>query len=457
MKLTQFSAQRASVCLFCTLVLCCELPAQEQSSQPTLKVLYTFKAAGGTPTAIVEVSRGLFMGITATSPGLFSITSGGDYHFFYIFPPERSGLGALGLAPALNGQVYGSAASSGPVTKFSELFSVSVNGKVTTYPYNGPTQGGAEYPIQHPDNHLYTFFGLPAAPPAFTRLDYEGNPTYLYSFSASQGFPYAAVLGANGDFYGVSLMNNTANAGIFHLTAAGAFSWLVPSFTTNGVNYLISLIEAGNGNFYGTLPTGGSPPAGTIYQVTPSGTMTTLHQFTQVQIGIPETLLEASDGMLYGTTRGQYAAGFQGYSSIFRLNPTSGQFQTLFNFKDQALGECECRVVQGSDGKLYGVSEEAGTYQGGTIWVFDAGLPPPKPRIGSVIPPNGAIGQQVLLWGTSLLGAMAVSFNGTAAEHFGVASSQGVWAWVPNGATSGPITVTTPNGSFTTTESFTVE
>ena len=449
----------ASVCLLSALGAADRLVAQIPSSQPTLKVLYTFKALGGTPTAIVEVSPGTFFGTTATSPGLFSITSGGNYQFFYTFPPNSSGLAVIGLTPALNGQTYGASSNLGTVPTFSELFSIAGSTKVAAYPYNPATHGGPIDPeVQSPDGYLYAIFGVRGGTPTFNRLDYSGNPTALYTFASAQGTPYSAMFLGGGDaFYGLSMMNNTADAGIFRLTASGSFSWLVPSFPTNGVTYDIALMQAGNGNFYGTLPEGGAADAGSIYQVTPSGTMTTLYEFSQVNLGIPETLLEASNGMLYGTARGRYAAGFHGYSSIFRLNPTNGQFQTIFNFKDQALGECECSVVQGSDGKLYGVSAGAGTYQGGTIWVLDAGLPPPKPQIESAIPQAGAVDQRVLLWGKSLLGATAVSFNGTAAGHFAVASSQGVWAWVPSGATTGPITITTPNGTFTTTQSFTIE
>jgi hypothetical protein len=449
-----------SACVLSALSVASRLAAQTPSSQPTLKVLYTFKALGGSPTAIVEVSPGNFLGTTATSPGLFSITSGGNYQFFYTFPPNSSGLEVIGLTLALNGQTYGAASNLGTATTFSELFSIAGNTKVTTYPYNLATEGGPIVPeVQSSDGYLYTIFGIRGGSPTFSRVDYSGNPTTLYTFAPAQGIPYSGTvfLGGGEAFYGISMMNNTADAGIFRVTSSGSFSWLVPSFPTGGVTYDIALMQASNGNFYGTLPLGGTAYAGSIYQVTPSGTMTTLYEFSHVQVGIPETLLEASDGMLYGTARGRYAAGFHGYSSIFRLNPTTGQFQTIFNFKDQSLGDCECSVVQGSDGKLYGAAYEGGTYQGGTIWVLDAGLPPPKPWIGSAIPQAGAVGQRVLLWGRNLLGATAVSFNGTTAEHFGVASSQGVWAWVPIGATTGPITVTTPNGSFTTTQSFTVE
>ena len=451
-----------------TYILCAPGPpghlrAQGQSpnaTNATLKLLYTFKAQGGTPTALVEVSPGAFLGTTATSPGLFSITSAGAYNFFYTFPPDPEGTGVVGLTTALNGQTYGAAANSGPVTTFSELFSVAPGGQVTTYPYNAATQGGAEYLVQSPDGYLYTFFAQSGNPvPIFARVDYQGNPTSLYTFSASQGLPYVLLLGKSADFYGLSLMpSDTGKAGIFRLTPGGSFSWIVPSMPLAGAgSYEVSLIEATNGNFYGTQPEGGTANAGTIYQVTRSGAIKTLYEFSNPQTGFPETLLQASDGMLYGTARGEYYTGFHGYSSVFRLDPSSGAFQTIFSFKDLSLGECECRMVQGSDGKLYGASEDVGTYGGGTIWQLDAGLPPPLPSIGSMVPQAGSVGQKVLLWGKNLLGATSVTFNGTSAKHFSVPSSQGVWAWVPEGAATGPVTITTPNGSFTTTASFTVQ
>jgi hypothetical protein len=164
--------------------------------------------------------------------------------------------------------------------------------------------------------------------------------------------------------------------------------------------------------------------------------------------------VEASDGKLYGMAQGEYNTG---YSSIFRIDPTTNQFETVFARKNAQDGGCPCYLIQGSDGKLYGTAFNLGLDGAGTIFVLDAGLPPPPPRIAQLRPVSGAVGQKVLLWGRDMLGATAVDFNGTPATDFVVASSQGVWADVPSGATSGPITVTTPNGSYTTSESFTVE
>ena len=113
-------------------------------------------------------------------------------------------------------------------------------------------------------------------------------------------------------------------------------------------------------------------------------------------------------------------------------------------------------LTQGSDGKIYGSTQQGG--QGlGTIFSLDAGIAPPAPQVTTLRPASAGPGTNVLLWGNFVLGATAVSFNGTPAAAFQVTSKNSVYAVVPLGATSGPITITTPNGSFKTTESFTVQ
>ncbi len=88
---------------------------------------------------------------------------------------------------------------------------------------------------------------------------------------------------------------------------------------------------------------------------------------------------------------------------------------------------------------------------------LDIGLAKPLPVVSGLYPASGSVGQKVMLWGNYLLGASAVSFNGTPAASIGVTSVNSVYATVPTGATTGPVTVTTANGSFTTTSSFTVQ
>ena len=71
-------------------------------------------------------------------------------------------------------------------------------------------------------------------------------------------------------------------------------------------------------------------------------------------------------------------------------------------------------------------------------------------------PTFGPAGTSVTISGTTFIGATAVSFNGVPA-NFTVTNSGTITTTVPAGATTGPITVTTPsNGPIVTTTRFTV-
>ncbi|WP_073104964.1 FG-GAP-like repeat-containing protein [Hymenobacter daecheongensis] len=77
------------------------------------------------------------------------------------------------------------------------------------------------------------------------------------------------------------------------------------------------------------------------------------------------------------------------------------------------------------------------------------------PTLSSFAPGSGAEGASVTISGTGLGGAMALSFNGTAAS-FTINSVSQLTAVVPAGATTGPISVTTAGGTATSSSSFTV-
>jgi Ca2+-binding RTX toxin-like protein len=81
--------------------------------------------------------------------------------------------------------------------------------------------------------------------------------------------------------------------------------------------------------------------------------------------------------------------------------------------------------------------------------------PPAPPQIGSIAPTSGAVQSRVTITGTNLGAATAVAFGGVAAG-FTLASTTELSATVPAGAVSGPVSVTTPGGTATSTASFTV-
>jgi Chitobiase/beta-hexosaminidase C-terminal domain/Bacterial Ig domain len=82
--------------------------------------------------------------------------------------------------------------------------------------------------------------------------------------------------------------------------------------------------------------------------------------------------------------------------------------------------------------------------------------PPPAPTISSFTPASGWPGTSVTVVGSGFTGTRAVSFNGTAAA-FTVNSGTQLTATVPAGATTGPISVTTPGGTTSSTQAIQIQ
>jgi hypothetical protein len=80
----------------------------------------------------------------------------------------------------------------------------------------------------------------------------------------------------------------------------------------------------------------------------------------------------------------------------------------------------------------------------------------PEPTITGFTPSSGPAGTSVMITGTALAGAAAVAFNGVNAATFTVNSDTQIAAVVPVGATTGPIGVTTPDGTATSAENYSV-
>jgi subtilisin-like proprotein convertase family protein len=95
---------------------------------------------------------------------------------------------------------------------------------------------------------------------------------------------------------------------------------------------------------------------------------------------------------------------------------------------------------------------DTGQFAGG--WSLD--VTTNGPTIGAFAPATGPAGTQVVIPGTNLTGATAVTFGGIPAAAFTVNSATQITATVPVGAVSGPISVTTPNGNASSTTPFAV-
>jgi hypothetical protein len=78
------------------------------------------------------------------------------------------------------------------------------------------------------------------------------------------------------------------------------------------------------------------------------------------------------------------------------------------------------------------------------------------PSISNLSPSSGLPGSTVLVQGTNFFDIVSVQFNGVETSFDNVPSLGGIFTRVPTNATTGPVTVVTKHGSYTSAESFVV-
>jgi hypothetical protein len=119
-----------------------------------------------------------------------------------------------------------------------------------------------------------------------------------------------------------------------------------------------------------------------------------------------------------------------------------------------SANQISASVPSGASSGPISVTSRSGTGTSTDIFTVTAG--PPPPTITSFSPQSGPVGTTVTITGSALTGASAVSFNGTPASAYTVDSDTQLSADVPAGASSGPLSVTTPGGSASSTGDFQV-
>ena len=130
-------------------------------------------------------------------------------------------------------------------------------------------------------------------------------------------------------------------------------------------------IEDTNGVLYSTTFSGGTSNLGTVFKVNRDGSgYAVLHNFIRgggdgrnPQSG----LTRASDGMLYGTTP---VGGTNDVGMVFKLNPDGSGYSVIWNFT-ALIGDGknpQGELVEGSDAALYGVTQNGGSNNFGTVY-----------------------------------------------------------------------------------------
>ena len=287
------------------------------------------------------------------------------------------------------------------------------------------------------------------------KLTPRGDLTILVQFDGSDGdYPVGPLVqGSDGRLYGIA--NASTNSGgpcvVFSVTTAGTdFTYYV--FQDAYIYSDAGLVQGNDGNFYGTVYTNIAGP-GEVFKITPSPNYarTVMCSFNG-SFGsnpYPGPLL-ATHGNFYGVAN---SGGKDGFGTLYEYDADTQKCTDQWDFTAGTDGAYpSAPLIQNTNGVIYGDAQKGGSNYGyGAFFEYDIHL---KPFV-SLLPTSGKVGATVEILGQGLTGTTAVSFNGTAAK-FTVVSNTYMTAVVPNGATNGFVTVTTPKGTLKSNRQFQV-
>ena len=423
---------------------------------------------------------------------LYSFTGGTDGDRPYAPPIEGT-----------NGIFYGVTTSQS--VPDSTAYSVTSNGVFKTiHTFTGPDGQDLLAMVQGTDGNFYASTGAGGTSNngVIFKMTPAGKVTVLHNFTGTDGSGggYALIQAHDGNFYGVA-DGGTSGAGvIFKITPGGTYTVIHNlNGTTDGSFPNSSLVQATDGNLYGVTSNQNALDIGTVYKVKTSGTFTTLYTFTSGYTfspdgGYPQSpLRQHTNGLLYGTTftggdsscsTSIYSGGeyhdVPGCGLIYSLDigakplvslvSTTGKEGANIGILGQGFSSSsvvEFGGVQATSIKLTGKTFISATVPTGaltgsvTVTTGSTKLASNTefrvtPTFPSFSPSSGPVGTPVVLTGTGLTQTTKVTFGGVKATNVTVNSDNQVTAYVPTGAVTGKIVITTKGGSAKSKTDFTV-
>jgi uncharacterized repeat protein (TIGR03803 family) len=236
---------------------------------------------------------------------------------------------------------------------------------------------------------------------------------------------------------------------------------------TDGALPYAGLVLGADGNFYGAAEGGGgSDQSGALFKITPQGEFAELYQFcskTDCTDGASPTgtLIQGTDGAFYGTTtEGGSTSCFGvgvGCGTAFRYSPKEG-LTTLYTFSHSGGWDPVAGLTQTTKGYFLGTTYSGGSsgncfgnFGCGIVFALSTGL---KPFV-TFIQSFAKVGHTAEILGQEFTGTTSVQLNGVSASFSAVFPTL-IRFTVPEGATTGAVTVTTPSGTLSSNVPFQV-
>ncbi|WP_285571921.1 IPT/TIG domain-containing protein [Geothrix limicola] len=279
------------------------------------------------------------------------------------------------------------------------------------------------------------------------------NGTAAAAFTVNNATQITATVpsGATSGAVSVTTPNGTGSGPTFTVTAsAPTVTGLNPTSGPVGSSVVITGTNLTNAS---AVSFNGTPASGF-----------TVNSATQITTTVPAG---ATSGTVSVTAPGGTAAG-PGFTvtasapTVSNLSPTSGVVGSSVVITGTNLSGASAVAFNGTPAAAFAVNSATQitatvpvgatsgavsvTTAGGTATGPAFTVTLPTPTVFSLTPANGLVGSSVVIAGTNLSGATAVTFNGTAAVYT-VNSATQITATVPAGATTGAVNVTTPGGT----------
>ena len=376
----------------------------------------TFVVPAGASSGPIAVTT---PGGTATSTATFTVTL--PVPTITSLSPSTTAAGSTGFTLTVNGTGF----LSGSVVNF--------NGTALTTTFVSATQ-------------------LTAAVPAAAVATTGSYPVTVANPSANQGgTSAAATFTVTTAVPTITSFTPTTGAASTTVTVTGTNFTGATAVTLNGVAITgFTVVNATTITF--VVPAGAS--SGAIAVTTPGGTATSTATFT-VTLPVPTITSLSPNTTAAGSTGFTLTVNGTGFLSGSVVNFNGTALTTTFVSATQLTAAVPAAAVATTGSYPVTVANPSAN-QGGTSAAATFTVTTPVPTITSFTPTTGAASMTVTVTGTNFTGATAVTLNGVAITGFTVVSATTITFVVPAGASSGPIAVTTPGGTATSTATFTV-
>jgi len=334
---------------------------------------------GGNPYgSLTKGSDGKLYGMTqfgGNSGGgvLFSIgASGSGFTILQHFAGLAGNTPRGSVLEGSDGLIYGMASYGGP-SNAGTIFSIAKNGSNFNVLHNFGSLNGSKPQaslIRGSNERLYgmTLAGGIAGDGTIFSFAQDGTGyTVLHSFINSIGRAPSGSLteASNGKLYGMTQYGGSSNGGIlFSIDKDGTgFTALYNFNSSTGAIPQGSLIESSDGRLYGMTSSGGNPGVGVIFSIAKDGTgYAVIKNFAFSDGRAPSgSLTECSDGKLYGMAA---VGGSSGNGVVFSLAKDGTGYSVLLNFNNSNGGTPRGNLIEGSDGRLYGMTQTGGSGYG---------------------------------------------------------------------------------------------